>query len=63
MGLRGSYAYLKATLSGNSELNAEKAEIAEADVSASGTSEVKLGHVSKLAQQVEGESQVSVKEK
>ncbi|MCB0585985.1 MAG: DUF2807 domain-containing protein [Phaeodactylibacter sp.] len=63
VGLRGSYAYLKATLSGNSELNAEKAEIAEADVSASGTSEVKLGHVSKLAQQVEGESQVSVKEK
>ncbi|MCB0598178.1 MAG: DUF2807 domain-containing protein [Lewinellaceae bacterium] len=60
--LRGSFAFLRAALSGNAKLDAEKAEVSEADISASGTSKVKLGAVAKLAKQVEESSQVSVEE-
>lgn len=60
--LRGSYAFLKASLSGDAKLDAEKSDVSEADITASGASKVKLGAVSKLAQQVEGASEVSVQE-
>ena len=60
--LRGSFAFLRAALSGNAKLDAEKAEVSEADISASGTSKVKLGAVAKLAKQAEESSQVSVEE-
>lgn len=56
--LRGSYAFLKAALSGDARLDAEKAAVGEADISASGASKVMLGKVAKLAQQVDGSSQV-----
>lgn len=58
--LRGSYTFLKASLSGNAELDADKAEIAEADVTAADASEVRLGKVPKLAQQVDEGSRITV---
>ena len=58
--LRGSYTFLKAALSGDAKLDAGKAEVAEADISASGDSRVKLGAVSKVAQQVDGSSRIIV---
>lgn len=60
--LRGSYGFLKAALSGNARLDAEKAEVGEADVNASGASKVDLGRVGKLAQQVDESSRVRVEE-
>lgn len=58
--LRGSYTYLKASLSGNAKLDAEKAAVAEADIQASEASKVSLGKVPKLAQQVDESSRIVV---
>lgn len=57
--LRGSYTFLKASLSGDAKLDAEKSDVSEADITAAGASRVKLGAVSKLTQQVEEGSTVT----
>ncbi len=60
--LRGRYSYLKANLSGESRLDAEKASVSEAEIHTTGSSRALMGSVPKIAQQAEGSSRISVKE-
>ena len=59
--LRGQARYLRAILSDNAKLDAEKMAIAEAEVIASDNSNAKLGAIPNLKQQADDNARISVK--
>lgn len=61
MDLRGKFNYLKAQVQGRGRLDAEKAQVREADVSARGGSRIKLGVVGKITPQKDDDSRIDVR--
>jgi hypothetical protein len=61
MDLRGKYSYMKAQVQKRARLDAEKAQIREADISAREGSRIKLGVVEKITPQKDDDSRIDVR--